>query len=350
MPARVPRPRREDEHSVLRSNLDQRTRQFLAGGCDDAFPRRNARPVPVSLHERDRATKLLSYIADVIVNGHPERATRRRHLFRRRPRSHARRRSTALAAIAMKGTRDNFKELGAAKFAQWVREQKRLLVTDTTMRDAHQSLLATRMRTCDMLAVADALRPRARRPVLARNVGRGHVRHRDAVPQGIVRGTGSPKLREVHSEHPVPDARAGRRTRSATRTTPTTWSHEFVRRIRRSGHGRVPHLRRATTGCPTCKLGMDAVLKTHAICEGGDLLHRRHSRPESATSSHLTTTSNLAKELEKTGHALPRDQGHGRVAEAVRGEKVGEGAAQKRSACRFTSTRTTPPAGRSLPT
>src|SRR6202022_3726713 len=51
-------------------------------------------------------------------------------------------------------TRDKFHELGPERFAAWVRAQKRLLLTDTTFRDAHQSLLATRMRTYDMLRVA----------------------------------------------------------------------------------------------------------------------------------------------------------------------------------------------------
>src|SRR3954464_1075270 len=53
--------------------------------------------------------------------------------------------------------RNKLLELGAEKFAQHVRKQKRLLITDTTMRDAHQSLLATRVRTHDLLAIADAV-------------------------------------------------------------------------------------------------------------------------------------------------------------------------------------------------
>ncbi len=48
-------------------------------------------------------------------------------------------------------------ELGPKKFAEWTRKQKRLLVTDTTFRDAHQSLMATRVRSYDMLAAADAV-------------------------------------------------------------------------------------------------------------------------------------------------------------------------------------------------
>ena len=51
---------------------------------------------------------------------------------------------------------ERLQELGPEKFAAWVRDQKGLMVTDTTMRDAHQSLLATRMRSFDMLAIADA--------------------------------------------------------------------------------------------------------------------------------------------------------------------------------------------------
>src|SRR5688500_19886010 len=56
-----------------------------------------------------------------------------------------------------KGTRNLLLELGPKKFAEWTLKQKKLLVTDTTFRDAHQSLLATRVRNYDTLAVADAV-------------------------------------------------------------------------------------------------------------------------------------------------------------------------------------------------
>ncbi len=104
-----------------------------------SFPRR-----------RDRATRLLTYIADVIVNGHPEVKNRAR------PPAHAR------VPIAPKfhlpvvpGTKQRFDALGPVGFAKWMRSQDRLLVTDTAMRDAHQSLLATRVRSFDLLAIAD---------------------------------------------------------------------------------------------------------------------------------------------------------------------------------------------------
>jgi pyruvate carboxylase len=158
-----------------------------------------------SRKRRDRATKLLTYIADVTVNGHPE--------AKGRPRPPADARipmvpvfdgqmagrsiparaagfalsstdSAPIAGISSKsvavgpsplagesapradertphpqrerGSAALLAQLGPDKFSQWMREQKRVLVTDTTMRDAHQSLLATRMRTFDLAAIAPA--------------------------------------------------------------------------------------------------------------------------------------------------------------------------------------------------
>ena len=100
---------------------------------------------------RDRATKLLSYIADVTINGHPE--TRGRAM----PPASARTPQIVPAAHEpAEGTKQKLDALGPAGFAAWMREQTRVLVTDTTMRDAHQSLLATRMRTYDVVGAADA--------------------------------------------------------------------------------------------------------------------------------------------------------------------------------------------------
>jgi pyruvate carboxylase len=106
---------------------------------------------------RDRATRLLRYMADVIVNGNA--------LVKGHP--VATRRVPAQAPIEKHtqplpaGTRDRLKELGPTQFAHWVREQKTLLLTDTTMRDAHQSLLATRVRTFDMMQIAETYARRA---------------------------------------------------------------------------------------------------------------------------------------------------------------------------------------------
>ena len=59
------------------------------------------------------------------------------------------------------GTRQLLQQLGPKGFAEWTRQQERLLITDTTLRDAQQSLLATRVRTYDMLAIAGSVARRA---------------------------------------------------------------------------------------------------------------------------------------------------------------------------------------------
>jgi len=108
-------------------------------------------------HRRDRATKLLKFLGDVIVNGNEQ--------VKGRPVP-----KLTLPLIPPKwdrkaapppGTRDQLIKLGPVKFAQWVLKEKRLLVTDTTFRDAHQSLLAARVRTADLLGCADAIARRA---------------------------------------------------------------------------------------------------------------------------------------------------------------------------------------------
>jgi len=124
---------------------------FLAGKCTTRFIDETPALFDFPIR-RDRATKVLEYLADVIVNGNP--------LVKGRPAA-VRRAPAPLPdfdgfAPPPAGTRTKLQELGPREFAAWVRRQQRLLITDTTMRDAHQSLLATRMRSYDMLAVADA--------------------------------------------------------------------------------------------------------------------------------------------------------------------------------------------------
>ena len=103
----------------------------------------------------DRATRLLHFIGDVVVNGNadvpaaaramPRPVLRRPHL----PHFDA-------DATPAPGTKQKLDELGPEKFAEWLRAEPLVHYTDTTLRDAHQSLLATRMRTYDMLKVARA--------------------------------------------------------------------------------------------------------------------------------------------------------------------------------------------------
>ncbi len=101
---------------------------------------------------RDRATKLLRFIADVTVNGNPEVAGRPK------PPAHAHRPVVPITVYGAppKGTKQILDERGPEGFRDWMLAQKRVLITDTTMRDGHQSLLATRMRSYDMVKVSDA--------------------------------------------------------------------------------------------------------------------------------------------------------------------------------------------------
>ncbi|MBO1041914.1 pyruvate carboxylase [Brucella pituitosa] len=104
------------------------------------------------MKRQDRATKLLTYVADVTVNGHPETKGRAEPS-----------RDAAKPVVpwfgdrpVVDGTKQLLDKLGPQKFAEWMRNEKRVLMTDTTMRDGHQSLLATRVRTYDIARVANA--------------------------------------------------------------------------------------------------------------------------------------------------------------------------------------------------
>jgi pyruvate carboxylase len=101
---------------------------------------------------RDRATRLLNFIADITVNGNPEVAGRAR------PPAHARppRAPKTPDTAPPPGAKQLLDAQGPKAVADWMLAQKRLLLTDTTMRDGHQSLLATRMRSHDMIAIAPA--------------------------------------------------------------------------------------------------------------------------------------------------------------------------------------------------
>tara|TARA_R110001592_G_scaffold237306_6_gene496229 strand:+ start:37706 stop:41158 length:3453 start_codon:yes stop_codon:yes gene_type:complete len=100
----------------------------------------------------DRATKAIKFLGNVVVNGNPDVKFVDDKKILTQP----------IIPIYdplepyQKGTKDLLTELGPDGFSKWLKDQKSIQYTDTTMRDAHQSLLATRVRTIDMLAVAEA--------------------------------------------------------------------------------------------------------------------------------------------------------------------------------------------------
>ncbi|WP_065332572.1 pyruvate carboxylase [Tritonibacter mobilis] len=101
---------------------------------------------------RDRGTKVLTYIADISVNGHPETEGRAApHPDLKEPRA-----PKVDKGNTPYGARNLLEQKGAKAVADWMKAQRQLLLTDTTMRDGHQSLLATRMRSHDMIKVAPA--------------------------------------------------------------------------------------------------------------------------------------------------------------------------------------------------
>ncbi len=99
---------------------------------------------------RDRGTKVLTYIADITVNGHPEVQGRAMPHPDLKPAKAPKTRVDTPPA----GTKTLLDEKGPQAVADWMAAQKEVLITDTTMRDGHQSLLATRMRSIDMITVA----------------------------------------------------------------------------------------------------------------------------------------------------------------------------------------------------
>ena len=101
---------------------------------------------------RDRATKLLTFLAETIVNGNPLVAGRP-VAVRTEPAPIP---EYPQRSKPPRGTADIFREEGIDGLTRWIGQQKGLLITDTTMRDAHQSLLATRVRSYDMLQIGPA--------------------------------------------------------------------------------------------------------------------------------------------------------------------------------------------------
>ncbi|MGB3151535.1 MAG: pyruvate carboxylase, partial [Maribacter sp.] len=100
---------------------------------------------------RNRANKLVQFLGDTIVNGNPDvKKIDPEHKFSKPTIP-----SYDKYGAHPKGTKDLLTELGPENFADWLKSEKKIHYTDTTMRDAHQSLLATRMRTIDMMKVAE---------------------------------------------------------------------------------------------------------------------------------------------------------------------------------------------------
>jgi len=122
---------------------------FVTGSVDTSFI--DATPELFILQaSQNRGTKMLTYIADVTVNGLPgiKKVEKAAFVTPKIPK-------IKLSDPVPNGTKQILEQQGVDGLVRWIKEQEDVLLTDTTFRDAHQSLLATRMRTHDLLRIAD---------------------------------------------------------------------------------------------------------------------------------------------------------------------------------------------------
>ena len=266
---------------------------FLAGDCTTRFI--DETPELFEFSPRlNRATRLLQYIGDVIVNGHESLKDSTRVLRRTPARS-----STVGSAPEQlpKGTRDKLKELGVEKFCEWVRDQKPLMWTDTTMRDAHQSLLATRVRTYDLLAIADTYAQ--------------HCAHLFSMEMwgGATFDTSmrflkeSPWQRLEQLRERVPNILFQMLLRASSAMGYANYPDNLVREcVREAAAAGIDVFRifDALNWTPNMRVAMEATCEAGAICEAaicftGDILDP--NRPK----YHLNYYVDLARELKKMG-------------------------------------------------
>jgi pyruvate carboxylase len=255
---------------------------------------------------KDRATRLLNYIADIIVNGHPEVKDRKIPADARQPAPLPGLGAEGDASLArpglvpdrpQPGMRDRFHELGPDKFARWILKQERVLLTDTTFRDAHQSLLATRMRTYDMLRIA---------PFYAANL---HQLFSLEMWGGATFDTSlrflkeSPWERLVALRERVPNILFQMLLRAANAVGYTNYPDNVVRAfVEEAAEAGIDLFRifDSLNWLPNLKVAVEAVREAGMLCEPalcytGDILDPKRTKYD------LKYYVQLAKELEKIG-------------------------------------------------
>jgi pyruvate carboxylase len=245
---------------------------------------------------KDRATKLLTYLGEVIVNGNPEVAGK--------PRPSQFRDAPTLPhnpATPHRGTRQLLDELGPEKFAEWTRSQKRLLLTDTTFRDAHQSLFATRMRTFDMMAAANFVAHRLSNLYSLEMWGGATF---DVTMRFLLEDPWQ-RLRRLREAIPNICFQMLLRASNAVGYTayPDNAVREFISEAAAQGID-IFRIFDSLNWLPNMKIAMEAVRKTSRICEAavcytGDILDPKRDKYS------LDYYVKMAKELERMGaHVL----------------------------------------------
>ena len=240
----------------------------------------------------DRATKLLSYLGDVILNGNPEvKGKKVPAAF-----------EAALAPAAPgieppPGSRQLLQRLGPTKFAAWARKQKHLLITDTTFRDAHQSLLATRVRTYDLLASASALAQRL--PNLFSLEMWGGATFDTALR--FLHEDPWQRLRELRQR--IPNICFQMLLRGANAVGYASYPDNVIKEFVRESYAQGIDIFRifdSLNSIDNMRVSIDATLETGAVCEPaicytGDILDE--TRPKYSLKYYVE----MAKQLEKLG-------------------------------------------------
>jgi pyruvate carboxylase len=265
--------------------------RFRAGDVTTSFL--DESPELFRLQSRgDRATKLLSYLGDVILNGNPE--------VKGKPVPKALEKATLPSVPGIDlppGTRQLLQRLGPKKFAAWTRKEKRLLITDTTFRDAHQSLMATRVRTYDLLATASAVAQRL--PNLFSVEMWGGATFDTAMR--FLHEDPWQRLRELRQR--IPNTCFQMLLRGANAVGYTSYPDNVIVQFVRESHAQGIDIFRifdSLNSIENMRVSIDAVLETGAVCEPaicytGDIFDK--SRPKYSLKYYVS----MAKQLEKLG-------------------------------------------------
>lgn len=266
---------------------------FRSGECTTRFI--DTTPELFSFTKRrDRASRLLKFLGNVAVNGNPEMKGRKLPAL---PLAKPIKPGFDLTTPIPVGTRDKLKELGAAGFSAWMKAQSQVLLTDTSMRDAHQSLFATRMRTHDMLAIAPYYARMA--PNLFSMECWGGATF-DVALRFLKE---DPWERLQRLRQAVPNILFQMLLRSSNAVGYTNYSDNVVRYFVQQAAANGMDVFRvfdSLNWVENMRVAMDAVIESGALCEGtlcytGDLFDS--SRPK----FNLAYYVDLAKQLEKAG-------------------------------------------------
>jgi pyruvate carboxylase len=241
---------------------------------------------------KDRATKLLTYLGEVTVNGNPEVAGKPRP------------KTTRTAPVPPHdpsapppGTKQLLEQVGPERFAEWTRQQKQLLFTDTTFRDAHQSLLATRARTYDMMQIANTVSHKLHNLYSLEMWGGATF---DVAMRFLLE---DPWMRLRRLREAIPNICFQMLFRASNAVGYTAYPDNVVREfVLEAAYQGIDIFRifDSLNWLPNMKVAMETVRETNRICEAaicytGDILDP--ARPKYSLSYYVK----LAKELEKMG-------------------------------------------------